>query len=297
GGSSVQAVITNREQLIETRGPQDRAYAVLHGDGTVRCGGSPEFGGDCSGVQDFLHDVQAIHSTRSFFVALQHDGYLVTWGRDYYEHLHILEDIAQLWCLVQSIATADLAVAALLKDGSVVCWGDAEEGGDCQAVQRQLRRSGRSVTHIRGFSAGFGAVCSDGSVVTWGRATLPDRLRHVRNVEQLEATEKAFAVRLSDGSVVAWGDPEFGGDCSSVGPGIVQMIVAGIAAFAALCQDGSVVSWGDPFRGGNRREIAAQHRGEVAPFRHGFVAILEDGSEVYSDDWASQRQTYSPSQV
>ncbi|CAE7942083.1 unnamed protein product [Symbiodinium sp. KB8] len=274
GGSSVQAVITNREQLIETRGPQDRAYAVLHGDGTVRCGGSPEFGGDCSGVQAFLHDVQAIHSTRSFFVALRHDGYLVTWGRDYYEDDHILEDIAHLWCLVQSIATADRAVAALLKDGSVVCWGDAEERGDCQAVERQLRRSGRSVTHIRGSSAGFGAVCSDGSVVTWGRAsaTLPNRLRHARNVVQLEATEEAFAVRLRDGAVVAWGDPEFGGDCSSVGPGIVQ-IVAGTAAFAALCQDGSVVSWGDPFRGGNRRlytgvrEIAAQHRGEVGGMR------------------------------
>ena len=191
-------------------------------------------------------------------------------GGDYGD-LHI-EDIAQPWCPVKSIATADLAVAALLEDGGVVCWGDEFEGGDCQAVQRQLTRPGRSVTQIAGCSRGFCAVLSDGSVVTWGdiagRATdvvevkgagsgfvaltadgrvvcigsegheLPSRLRNLRNVVQLEATEKAFAVRLSDGSVVAWGHREFGGDCSNIGAdwltGIVQ-IVAATAAFAALC--------------------------------------------------------------
>ena len=63
--------------------------------------------------------MQAIHSTLSFFVAMQNDGYLVQWGGDYGD-LHI-EDIAQPWCPVKSIATADLAVAALLEDGGVVC--------------------------------------------------------------------------------------------------------------------------------------------------------------------------------
>ena len=31
---------------------------------------------------------------------------------------------------------------------------------------------------------------------------------------------------------------------------------------------------------------------EIAPSGHGFVAILEDGSEVYSDDWSSHGNTY-----
>jgi uncharacterized glyoxalase superfamily protein PhnB len=57
----------------------------------------------------------------------------------------------------------------------VVAWGAPNLGGDCSAVQGQLR-----------------------------------------NVQQIQATDKAFAAILADGSVVAWGDPYWGGDCSAV---------------------------------------------------------------------------------
>ena len=39
---------------------------------------------------------------------------------------------------------------------------------------------------------------------------------HLRNVQQIQATERAFAAILANGSVVAWGNPGRGGDCSAV---------------------------------------------------------------------------------
>ena len=40
---------------------------------------------------------------------------------------------------VQQIQATDIAFAAILGDGSVVTWGDAEGGGGCSAVQEQLK--------------------------------------------------------------------------------------------------------------------------------------------------------------
>lgn len=39
---------------------------------------------------------------------------------------------------VQQIQASRSAFAAILMDGSVVCWGDPRDGGDCSLVQHQL---------------------------------------------------------------------------------------------------------------------------------------------------------------
>ena len=67
--------------------------------------------------------------------------------------------------VVQSVSGSGYAFAAVKVDGSVVTWGDAEEGGDSSGVAPQL--SGGVQTVVGNLKA-FAAVKVDGSVVTWG---------------------------------------------------------------------------------------------------------------------------------
>ena len=68
-------------------------------------------------------------------------------------------------------------------------------------------------------SAGWGAfaaILDDGSVVTWGHAAFGADSSAVqsqlKNVQQIQASQRAFACILSDGSVVTWGHAGFGGE-------------------------------------------------------------------------------------
>ena len=67
---------------------------------------------------------------------------------------------------VQQIQASGGAFAAILDDGSVVTWGDAECGGDSSAVQTRLK----NVQQIQASGGAFAAILDDGSVVTWGDA-------------------------------------------------------------------------------------------------------------------------------
>ena len=65
---------------------------------------------------------------------------------------------------VQQIQAASVAFAALLGDGYVVTWGDADNGGCSIAVRSQLK----NVQQIQANENAFAAILGDGSVVTWG---------------------------------------------------------------------------------------------------------------------------------
>ena len=69
---------------------------------------------------------------------------------------------------VQAIQATRRAFAAILGNGSVVTWGDDEDGGDSSAVQEQLR----SVQAIQATRRAFAAILGNGSVVTWGDVEL-----------------------------------------------------------------------------------------------------------------------------
>ena len=56
------------------------------------------------------------------------------------------------------------AFAAILGDGSVVTWGDADRGGESSSVQDQLQ----NVHQVQSNDTSFAAILGDGSVVTWG---------------------------------------------------------------------------------------------------------------------------------
>ena len=97
----------------------------------------------------------------------------------------------------------------------VVTWGSPRAGGDCSAVQDQLKNA----QQIQATAWAFAAILADGSVVTWGDpsyggdcSAVQDQLK---NVQQIQATPGAFAAILANGSVVTWGDPRYG-DCSAV---------------------------------------------------------------------------------
>ena len=108
------------------------------------------------------------------------------------------------------------AFAAILEDGSVVTWGDAD---DLAVTVRQFEISSRVCSRFKPHGGAFAAILEDGSVVTWGDATGGDSSAvrdQLKGVQQIQATNRAFAAILADGSVVTWGDADFGGDSSAV---------------------------------------------------------------------------------
>ena len=83
---------------------------------------------------------------------------------------------------MKQIHAASAAFAAILADESVVTWGYPKWGGDCSAVQDQLRK----VQQIQATYKAFAAILADGSVVTWGDpdtggdcTAVQDQLRNV----------------------------------------------------------------------------------------------------------------------
>ena len=104
-----QAVVTARvalPRLFTTASDGGGAFAALKGDGSVLCWGDRRTGGYCSKVQEQLVDVVDISIATGQFSEL---------------------------CAVTG------AFAALKSDGSVLCWGDRETGGDCSALQQDLK--------------------------------------------------------------------------------------------------------------------------------------------------------------
>eukprot|EP00439_Symbiodinium_sp_Y106_P066703 s733_g10.t3 len=191
------------------------------------------------------------------------------------------------------------AFAAILSDGSVVTWGDANAGADSSRVQNRLK----NVQQVQASDCAFAAILDDGSVVTWGDAVyggsssvVQDQLKHVQQIQASSnafaailsdgsvASRSAFAAILDDGSVVTWGDAAWGGDSSSVQGHLktVQQIQATHCAFAAILDDGSVVTWGDANAGGDSSAVQDQLKNlrQIQSSCGAFAAILSDGSVV-----------------
>ncbi len=216
------------------------------------------------GIQDGDHMnaiVQSaqIASARGALALFYNGGGLVGWGDQE------CADIARedLWG-VQHVQATSRAFAAVLSDGRVVTYGDADLGGDSSRVQSQLS----DVLQIQAPNGAFAAILADGSVVSWGRrgfggdsSAVQDKLK---SVGQIQATAFTFAAILADGNVVTWGPPLSGGDSSMVQEKLVgvKQIQATSSAFAAVLADGCVVSWGSPHCGGNCSQV--QHLRDIS---------------------------------
>ena len=145
-----------------------------------------------------------------------------------------LQDNDHLTAIVQQVAVAATDRAfALWRHGQIVTWGDAQEGGDSEAVQAQLKR----VTQVQATKRAFAALLENGDVVSWGHphqggdsSAVQSQLK---NVQQLQATDGAFAAILADGKVISWGHPSYGGDSTKEQHLLrnVQRVFAGQSSF------------------------------------------------------------------
>ncbi len=187
----------------------------------------------------------------------------------------------------------DYAFAAVTTAGSVVSWGNVQNGGDSSAVAGQLH----DVAGIASNAFAFAALRRDGSVVTWGNPNLGGSSAAVAgaldgkvDVVGLYSTATAFAAVKGDGSVVTWGEPGNGGDsapvASKLNGGIdVTEIFSTQSAFAAVRADGSVTAWGFAAQGGDSSTVTPALDGtidvtDIAATGSAFAALRVDGSVV-----------------
>ena len=89
------------------------------------------------------------------------------------------------------------AFAALLRNGTVICWGNADYGADISMVKDQLK----NVQQLCASDVSFAALLGDGSVVTWGDAECGGDSTTVngqlKNVQQIQATGHCWRISAS----------------------------------------------------------------------------------------------------
>ena len=99
-----------------------------------------------------------------------------------------------------------VAFAALTRFGTVVAWGDPEEGGDSSAVQHLLV----DVASVTATGGAFAALTRAGTVVAWGHPRWggdSSAVEHLLvDVASVTAAQTgAFAALTRSGTIVTWG--------------------------------------------------------------------------------------------
>ncbi|CAE7346800.1 unnamed protein product [Symbiodinium sp. CCMP2592] len=173
------------------------AFAAIEGDGSVVTWGNPEFGGDCSGVQEKLRNVLCIQATDATFAALLADGSVVAWGHDGKRCIN-------KGSAVECIQSTKTAFAALHSNGSVDVWG-VLTGAGALTHYRGVLCAFDNVSCVQSNGATFAALLRDGSVRAVGDmengADIRDVQMRLQNVRHLQSTGTAFAAILETGLV------------------------------------------------------------------------------------------------
>jgi alpha-tubulin suppressor-like RCC1 family protein len=244
--------------------------------------------------------VVSISSRTDHGLALCSDGTIAAWGANERGQLGdgtlvtALSPVAvdQTGVLAEktvvAISAGNLFSLALCSDGTVAAWGANNSGrlGDGSTNDQVLpvmvddsgQLAGKTVVTISAGSTHSVALCSDGTVVTWGSnsssqlgdgtnvfSPLPVSVNSLgvlagRSVVSVSAGDSYSLALCSDGKMTAWGLNASGqlGIASTTTSNIpVEVIrngallgkkVTGISAGAshclAVCSDGSLVSWG-----------------------------------------------------
>ncbi|CAE7233868.1 HERC1 [Symbiodinium natans] len=227
-------------------------------------------------LRESLQQVLHVRSSWETFTATLLDGRIITWGgfpgfggADFQEKLRSAIQVQE----------ADVAVAAILADGSVIAAGDEEKGGDCSEVQDQLQE----VQELWATGGAFAALLRDERIVTWGDPGCGATSEVLRNVKQVKATGGAFAFLLAGGAVIAQGDPEYGGDCAAVQDRLqnVQQLAATDKSFAAVLSDNSIVTWGSlPDDTNEVPAMLSQQVKSMCSTGGAFAALQMDGSII-----------------
>jgi alpha-tubulin suppressor-like RCC1 family protein len=175
-------------------------------------------------------------------LALAANGSLYAWGDNYYGQLGIGNTTATLarrsiaspvagqrWTQVAAGYNFSLA---LYSDGSVYAWGNNQNGqlGDGTTTARWspvrvAPPTGHTWTQVAGGFGSAAALCSDGSLYTWGNN---------------------YYGQLGDGTIIARSVP------ARVAPPAGQrwvQVAVGAQHMLAVCSDGSLYVWGDNYYG------------------------------------------------
>ncbi|CAK9003600.1 Rho GTPase-activating protein gacGG (GTPase activating factor for raC protein GG) [Durusdinium trenchii] len=263
----LQDTLAAAQQIYDT----DTAHAALMPNGGVLAWGDPERGGDCSEVEEDLVGVTSLVATSDSFCALLADGRLVTWGDMDLDlgfgtgpHGQTLQGRPDhrggRAPRAKAVAATVHAFAAILRDDTVLAWGDEAYGGRLNVELREVEK-------LQATSKAFAALSTDGSIYAWGdrehggeiSETIQEQLREVRH---LASTSSAFCALTADGRLVCWGSAAHGGltplpiqnarqrTAQHTWQITAKDLQATLKAFAALTSDGRVVCWGDPSLGG-----------------------------------------------
>ena len=103
---------------------------------------------------------------------------------------------------VRQVFSNKVAFTAVKGDGRIICWSDAECGGDCSAIHEDLTEMDAA------------------PILT------------------IYSSPYAFAAQRADGSLLTWGDPDSGGDstrvCEALQSSRVERVFSTDDAFAAI---------------------------------------------------------------
>ncbi|MFZ4116801.1 MAG: hypothetical protein ACOYK6_08815 [Chthoniobacterales bacterium] len=152
----------------------------------------------------------------------------------FYKYLINLPEIHKDRYIV-SIATTDDAYAACLDNGSIQCWGNAEQGGTTPLLPEYYIDDSNSwfgghyeelkVKSIAATRHSFAVILENGSVYSWGNfkedVAAPDdpyydgvrapKIPYGRRAVSISSTDNAYVVLLDDGTVRCWGNEKYGG--------------------------------------------------------------------------------------
>ncbi|HDO1318513.1 hypothetical protein [Aeromonas veronii] len=151
---------------------------------------------------------------------LNNTGHVYMWG-SYANKLPILDDVVD-------IIANNKAYAALRKNGDVIVWGDATNGGEFKySLHKREYVNGRFTRNT-----------------SWMEVEPP------KNVMKVVASNGAFAALQKDGKVVTWGDGFSGGNIYSIKSDkniqnkVMSDIHANEAGFIGIDTNGDVTPWG-----------------------------------------------------
>jgi alpha-tubulin suppressor-like RCC1 family protein len=269
-------------------------YAPMN-DGTVRAWGGNDFGELGNGTKletDKPLPVKGLGGVVQFAaggahsLALLATGAIATWGgntfgtigngttgggREAGVDLPVYLGLSQ----VVSVAAGGSMDAALLRNGTVMTWGENKQGqlGDGTTVEKDVPTPVRGLSGVRALAVGgigslgghMLALLDNGTVMAWGgneegqlghgtteSSSVPVPVKGLTSVVAISASIAHNLALLADGTLLAWGSNIFGelglpGIEASLTPRPVMSHVTSISAglrYSLAVKDGKAFAWG-----------------------------------------------------
>ncbi len=148
-----------------------------------------------------LDNVTAIVSNAGAFSALRSDGSVfISDDKDYIYTKHTSTTLNKLKSGVVKLFATHYAFCALKDDGSIVTWGDPDNGGDSSKVSDKLF----DIEAVYANYYAFIALRKDGTAVSWGDKDCGGGYK-ISNVKKIYTDTHAFVVLKENNKIVTMG--------------------------------------------------------------------------------------------